>query len=926
MLQSARDSKRLIGRQIEEAIIDRALANARGGESSVLVVHGDPGVGKSVLLEYAVETASDFQVAQTSGFEGESNLDYAALQILCAPIMKFAEALPSPQREALSVAFGTSAGQAPNALLVGLAALGLMSEAAGRQPLLCLVDDLQWLDQASAMALTFAARRLLAEPVALIFATRDVGAELARFPQLPVGPLGSRDALALLESALTMPLDQLVLERLVAETAGNPLAIVELPRGLTQSQLAGGFGLPGALSVTARIEQSYRQRLARLPTNSRQLILVAAADPLGDSALLWSAAERLGIPEKAAEALESEGLLVIDGAVTFRHPLVRSVVYASAEPHERREAHRVIADVSNPEVDSDRRAWHRSQATLTQDENVASDLERSAESARARGGYSAAAAFLERSVALTSDPKRRTDRALRAAEAKRVAGALNSALELAAIAENGPLDDIQRAQIDVLRGRIAFAGTRGKEAAPLMLRAASLLEGIDLRLAHETYLDALVAALFAGRLAQHDAGALTVARRALRAPLTIGPRPASELLLEGLALLITGSYNSGTTALKLAMAGFAAVDAPNQDLLRWGWVAGSTAGVIWDHGSWEALSARQEQIARELGALTILPFALSIRAGATLYAGNCAEASFLVDQAREVSAASENLRFRNASLLVAVFRGDDIEARKLIEEITKDSAARGEGAAIVTASWAKAFICNALGQYEVAYSAATEALKDPNDFVYSGLAIVELIEAASRVGKEDEAEPYFSRLVERTDASGTDWALAVQARSRALLATTEDAEALYVEAIDRLVTTSVQFEVARTRLLYGEWLRRQRRQKDARIQLRKSHEMFMQFGTLAFAERAAAELRATGEPVQKQATDTDYDLTPQESRIATLAAQGLTNPAIAEQMFISSATVEYHLWKVYRKLGIKSRTQIANKLMRGDSRTRVTDN
>jgi len=924
MLRRLAGAQRLIGRQREEAVLERVLANAQAGESSVLVVHGDPGVGKTALLDYAVEAAEGFRVLRTSGVEGEADLDYAALQVLCSPILEFATPLPTPQREALGVAFGTRAGHPPNPLLVGLATLGLMWEAADQQQLLFVVDDAQWLDEASATALAFVARRLLAEPIALLFATRDVGIDLGRFPSLLVGPLGSRDALALLESALPARLDQSVLERMVAETAGNPLALVELPRGLTHDQLAGGFGLPGALPLSERIEQSFQRRLAVLPRDAQRLLLVAAAEPLGDPALLWSAARRLGISETAAQTVESEGLLTLDGAVTFRHPLVRSAVYASADPNERREVHRALAEATDPEAAPDRRAWHRSQATLMPDDEVATELEGSAAAAQARGGFAAAAAFLERAVTLTTDPARRSDRALRAAEAKRVAGALNSALELAAVAESGPLDDVQRARLDVLRGRAAFAGNRGNDAAPLMLKAASRLERVDLRLAREAYLDALTAALFAGRLAA-NASAQVVARAALAAPHSAEPVRGSELLLDGLALLLTERYQSGTAALKQAMSAFRSEDASVEELLRWGWVAGSSAGIMWDYDSWDALTARQEQLARDLGALSALPITLNIRAGPCLIAGRVAEATFLVDQAHNVATASESQRFRNASLLVSAFRGDESEARKIIDAITKDSAERGEGLALAVASWATALLCNVLGQYENAYAAATEALKDANDLVYSGWAAVELIEAASRAGKSEQAKPVLEQLIERTEASGTDWALATHARCRALLGDSEEAEALYLEAIERLVPTPLRFEVARTRMLFGEWLRRQRRQRDARDQLRRAHELFLEFGMMGFADRAAAELRATGEPVQKRIVDARLGLTPQEARIATLAAEGSTNQAIAEQMFISSATVEYHLWKVYRKLGIKSRTQIASKLLQPDRRTRTTD-
>ena len=614
----------------------------------------------------------------------------------------------------------------------------------------------------------------------------------------------------------------------------------------------------------------------------------------------------LGISEGIARTVGSEGLLTLDGSVTFRHPLVRSAVYGSANPNERREVHRALAEATDPSVDPDRRAWHRSQATLMPDEEVATDLERSALRRRRRG---AVLPPPQRSssdrLPCPMDPARRADRALRAAESKRVAGALNSALGLAAIAERGPLDDVQRAQLDVLRGRVAFAGNRGNDAAPLMLKAASRLEHVDLRLARETYLDALTAALFAGRLAV-DASAQVVARAALAAPRSDEPARASELLLEGLALLITDSYKSGTAALQQAMTAFRSDEVPAQELLRWGWVAGSSAGVMWDYDSWDALSSRQERLARELGALTILPFTLSIRAGMYLYAGKCAEASFLVDQAQDVTAASENLRFRNGSLLVAVFRGDEPETRKLIDAITKDSAERGEGAALSVASWATALLCNVLGQYEDAFSAATDALNDPNDFVYSGWASVELIEAASRAGKAEKAKPQLEQLIERTDASGTDWALATQARSRALLANTEEAEALYLEAIERLAPTRLRFEVAGPDCC-----------TESGFDVSAGGETLATSCAVPMSSSSSSEW--SGSPIAppqncarpekpfKRAVDRRLGLTPQEARIAALASQGSTNQAIAEQLFISAATVEYHLWKVYRKLEIKSR-------------------
>src|SRR5437870_3194428 len=384
---------RLLGRQREREVLDRVLQAAREGRGGVLAVYGEPGLGKTALLDYAVEAAPDFGVARTVGVEGEMELAFAALQQLCSPTLDRMERLPEPQRAALDVALGLSAGRPPNSFLVGLAVLNLLSEAAEDQPLLCVVDDAQWLDRASAGVLAFVTRRLLAERVAMVLAAREPIGALGGVAELRVQPLGHRDARALLDSVLPAKLDERVLERIVVETRGNPLALMELPRGLSPAQLAGGFGLPAALPLSDRIEQSFARRLARLPRDARRLLLVAAADPTGDAALEWRAAERLGIAESAAHTAESDGLLAFDAGVAFRHPLVRSAVYRAAGPGERSEVHRALADATDPTIDPDRRAWHRAQAASRPDEDVAAELERSAARAQARGRVAAAPAL-----------------------------------------------------------------------------------------------------------------------------------------------------------------------------------------------------------------------------------------------------------------------------------------------------------------------------------------------------------------------------------------------------------------------------------------------------------------------------------------------------------------------------------------------------
>ena len=905
---------RLLGRQRERAVLDRLLETARDGHGAVLVVHGDPGVGKTALLEYAVETGEDFRVVRTAGVEGEMELDYAALQQLCSPLLEFSERLADPQRDALAVAFGLSAGQAPSPFLVGLAALGLLSEAAEQQPLLCVVDDAQWLDGASARALAFVARRLLAERVALTFATRDVGSGLARFPQLRVEPLGRRDAQALLESVLAARLDRSVLERIVAETGGNPLALLELPRGLTPAQLAGGFGLPAVLPLSAGIEQSYARRLARLPRDARRLLLLAAAEPVGDPAVLWRAAQELGIPVTAAERVESEGLLMVDGAVVFRHPLVRSAVYGAAELSERREAHGALAEATDPRLDPDRRAWHRAQAASVPDEEVAGELERSAARAQARGGFAAAAAFLERAATLTPVPVRRAQRTLVAAHAQVRAGALDDALALLSSLEVDALDELERARVELLRAQIAFGSTHGSDAPAMLLRAARRLAPLAPAVACETYLEALSAAIFAGRLAAPGASALDVALAVKAAP-----RPpvlgGLELLLDGLATFFRDGYEASVPILRRSERESDGGNMPVNEQLRWKWLAAVSSVHLWGDARWEAISERHVQIARETGALGELPLALSQRVYAHLFAGELTTAAALVDEIRAATEATGvNLTPYGAVGFVAL-RGREPEAVSLIDESRADATRRGEGIGLSVLDWAQAVLYNGLGRYEEARVAALRVFEYPHDLGGPrNWGIVELIEASVRAGASEPAADACARLGAMARASGTEWALGIAARSEALLADDERAEELYLEAVERLGRTRMAVDLARAHLLYGEWLRRQRRRVDAREQLRTAHDLFSDFGMEAFAERARAELEATGEHARRRTRDQLAQLTPQETQISRLVAQGNTNREIAAQLFISPSTVEYHLRKVFRKLGVKSRTQLANQL------------
>jgi DNA-binding CsgD family transcriptional regulator len=906
----------LLDRLPERAALSQLLDTARAERSGVLVMRGEPGVGKTALLEYAIGSAAGLRVVRVAGVESEMELAFAALQQLCVPMLDQLAGLPDPQRAALGVAFGLETGAAPDRFLVGLAVLSLVSAVAEQQPLLCVVDDAQWLDRASAQALAFVARRLLAEPVALVVATREPGEEFGGLPELAVGGLREGDAQELLGSVIRGPLDERIRDRIIAETRGNPLALLELPRDATPADLAGGFGmpsvpgLPGVPGSSGRIEESFRRRVEVLPAVTRWLMLVAAAEPAGEAALVWRAAERLGIGAEAAWPAADAGLLVIGERVMFRHPLVRSAVYRAAPAPDRRAAHQALAGATDPQADPDRRAWHRAQATLGPDEEVASELERSAGRAQARGGLAAAAAFLERAAALTVDPARRAERALAAAQATYQAGAFEATLGLLAAAEAGPPDQFRRARADRLRGQLAFSSSRGSDAPPLLLKAARQFEPLNPRLARETYLDALAAAIFAGRLAL-GGGMREVAEAARAAPPPPGPPRGPDLLLDGLALLVTEGYPAGAPVIQQAVSAFRGTDISREEELRWLWLANRAAQIVWDYDSWDVLSGRQVRLARDAGALIALPLVSSTRAGVHLFAGEFTEAASMVAQAESVIEATGSSIAPYGALTLAAFRGQEAQATQLIRTATDDAGRRGEGQALSFTDWAAAVLCNSLGRYEQALAAAQRASEDSPAMHFPSWALVEVVEAAVRSAVPERAAGAVQRLSGIARACGTDWVLGAEARSRALVSNGEDAESLYREAIDRFGRTRLRVDLGRVHLLYGECLRRQRRRRDARDQLGRAYEIFDSAGAAAFADRARTELRAAGGHARQHTVETPDTLTAQEALIARLAGDGASNPQIAAQLFLSPATVAYHLRKVFTKLGISSRSQLA---------------
>ena len=896
------------------------MENVRAGQSRVVVLRGEAGVGKTALLEYLLERASGCRIARAAGVESEMELPFAGLHQLCAPMLEHLDRLPSPQGDALGAAFGLREGDAPDRFLVGLATLTLLAEVAEAQPLVCIVDDAQWLDHASAQILGFVARRLLAEQIALVGAARTgVGDDvLAGLPELPIRGLGDRDARALLLDNLYGPLDAAVCDQIIGESHGNPLALLELPRTWNMAALAGGFGLPGSQPVAGRIEQSYVRRLGLLPADTQLLVLAAAAEPVGDPVPVWRAAERLGVGVEAAAPLEAAGLVEFGGRVRFRHPLVRSAVYRSASPEARHRVHGALADATDPDLEPDRRAWHRAHATPALDEDVAAELERSAGRAQARGGLAAAAAFLQRAAQLTPEPASRARRALAAAQSKHQAGAPGTALNLLAMAQAGPLDELQRARAELLRAQITFAVNRGRDAPPLLLAAAKRLESLDATLARETYLDAFSAALFAGRLAR-GGDVREVAEAVLAADWGDSARRsplAYDLLLDGLAVLTTRGYAAAATTLKRALRAFRDEPISEEDALRWLWLACRIARALGDDASWDELTHRQVQLARKAGALSLLPIALIERFGVQLFVGDLDAAASLVAEAEAVVEATGSQLAPQGAIALAAWRGHEAEASALIQASRQEVERRGEGLWLIATEWASAVLFNGLGRYEDALAAAEQAAEDPHELGLSTWVPTEIIEAAVRSGDPERAAGPLRRLQEISRAAGTDWALGVEARSRALLSEGEAAERLYHEAIERLGRTRIRVALARAHLLYGEWLRRENRRVDAREQLRIAHQLYSSMGMEGFAERARRELSATGETVRKRTVETPDELTMQEAQIARLASDGLSNPEIGARLFISPRTVEWHLRKVYTKLGVSSRQQLHKTLAR----------
>ncbi|MGW3512132.1 AAA family ATPase [Streptomyces sp. NPDC000994] len=902
----------LHGRSAERDRLESELHRVRGGDSAVLVLRGEAGIGKTSLLEYLAERATGFRVAQVTGIESELELPFAALHQLCAPMFDLIEALPEPQQQALQVAFGHVSGAAPDKFVVGLAVLGLLAEAASKQPLVCLIDDAQWLDEASAQLLGFVARRLLAESVLMVFAVRELAAEklLAGIPTLRLEGLADEDAAALLADAFPGRLDRRVRDRIIAETGGNPLALLELS-GQGKAELMGGFALPAVGSGT--LHDHYVHRIRALPEATRRLLLLAAADPAGDATLLWRAAQSLGLQPDAATPAEEEHLLWVGSQVRFRHPLVRSAAYAAGSVDDRRTVHAALAAALDADTEPERQVWHLAAATTAPDDEVAAALADAAGRAESRGGVATTASFLQRSAVLTSDPGLRAERALAAARAHLDAGGYDAALTLLAGAEADAVGDLQRARVDLMRGLTERAARSGREAPVALLRAARRLEPLDLRLARDTYLDAWGASLVAGGLAYDDGDLTTVSNAARSArPAPDGPPPGDELL-EGLATLVTDGTAAAAAGLRRAVTSFLGAEVSADDFLHWGVPVANAALSLWDFEAWDSVSTRHVELARSSGALAPLANALNAHRVVALWRGDVERARDLGDEEQRVKEVTGTRRASYGDLFLLAYQGHAAEAVPLLAAAADEATVRGEGLGLQITDRVAALLHLGLGHYSEATAAGIRAAKG-NLGPFTAQALPDLVEAAVRSGATATAEEAMDRLTSYTDVPDSDWAAGLRARSRALLSHGEEAERWYTEAVERLDGTRLRFESARSRLLFGEWLRRGRRRAEARGHLKDAFEEFVAMGADGFAERARHELLATGEKVRRRTSDTLNDLTPQEDQIARMARDGRTNLEIGGELYISARTVEWHLRKVFGKLGINSRRELGQAL------------
>jgi DNA-binding CsgD family transcriptional regulator len=895
----------LAGRKAECAAVDAVLEQARAGQGRALVVRGQTGVGKTALLDHAVARADGFRTIRIHASESEAGLAYAGLQLLSSALDDGAALLQPAHRQALDTALGWRAGE-PERLLLGLAVVSLLANASSTQPILCIVDDAQWLDRFSAQAMAFASRRLAAQPVAVLIAERDSPGQrdFDGLSSLRLAGLSHADARSLMGSVIRGPADEGVIGRIIVEARGIPRVLVDAALAIASPECAGGYGLDMTPRLSSGDSEEALEHLDDLGPDSRRLLLLAAADPTGDPALLWRAAAAQGLPAGAAMSLDCRGLMRIGSRVTFCDPAARSAIYASAGAEDKRWVHDALAAATDPTSSPDRRAWHKAHAAQAPDDDLALELDRCVARARDRAGPAAAAAFLERAASLTRDSALRCERALAAAEAMFAAGAPDAAVRLLATAELAAPGASRRGRMDRLRARMAFASGRGDESLGVLLEAARTGCELEPSLAQEACLEALAAVVFTGRLGRD--GVPEAVAKVASASQGAGLPPATGRLLDGLGARASRGYAAAHEPLSSALEGWEGRGIGDSGPALW--LIGRVAADLWDDEAWHKLTDAGWRRAEATGSRVVLPYALTCRAIVEIHRGQLGAASALVAEANALSAGMNSPPLACASLMLAGWRGHERPALALFDSARRNALDRGEGVTLATASFAEAVLFNGLGCYDAALAAARDAA-EVDELGLFGLSLVELIEAAARSGCPETAAAGLERLTDSVRASRTDWAYGMEARSRALVTDGNGAEGLYRESIERLARSRITVHHARAQLLYGEWLRRQGRRVDARAQLRAAQLAFAAMGAEAFASRAGREHLATGEKARRRG-ETPDQLTSQETRIAFLARDGLTNPEIGGRLFVSPRTVEYHLHKVFEKLGIRSRGEL----------------
>ena len=904
----------LLGRHTECEAIDGLLAAARDGLSGLLLLTGEPGIGKTRLLEYAAADAADLHVIRLAGVESEIRLGFGALHRLLRPFLDRILGLPVPQRDALSAAFGLIGSAPPDRYLVGLATLNVLASVAAEKPVLCLVDDVHWLDRESAEALAFTARRLHADSLAFILAARGEASDQSVFASLgtlPLGGLAAQEAKALLASRVAGYLDAAVAEQIVAGTGGNPLALTEITARLSPEQLAGVAPLPARLPVSRMFDLHFRAVIAALPPDTRTLLLLIAAAPADDAPLIWRAAGWLGLSARAAQPAAERGIVTRDAQPSFRHPLIRSAVYADADPARRRRVHAALAAAYDSVGDAEWSAWHRAEAAAGTDEQIAAELQAAAEHARARGGFSEQALFLSRAADLTPAPGRRAERRLAAADAHVICGdpaAAEILLDLAAADLDGR---VARARALRTRAVLEMFHVRVANVPAMLMEAVAELGDLDRRMTWDLLFEAMHAAMM-GREHVRETTLCEVAKATATAwhdP--DAPAWSGDLVMAGLARRVAEGHAQGAPVLRAALAKLRGATELQELGIPLSVLISFATDEVWDIEARRELTERLAAVDRSQGALYALSMTLLVAAQAEITAGRFAEAETCYAEADEFFAAigfPADGAVNRAHLFA--WSGREDELRGALTGIASLAEAFGQGHMDKMGLHALSILDLGLGRYQSALDHALTVFRDDPPST-GNLVLPVIVEAGVRTGEREAAAAALTRMTERAHAAATPWALGLLARCEALMCADEQAEAGYRESVSRLSRVPVDLDLAHSRLLFGEWLRRGKRRAESRAQLRAAHQVFESCGAVPFAERARTELLATGAQVRKRALPAGTELTAQERHVAVLAASGHTNAEIAERLFITVSTVEFHLNKVFRKLAISSRRQIA---------------